>query len=811
MNAVKIRVIGSVTLFLLFATQTVQAQSNGLLGGLLGGGGSKKVVNGKIKEDDGRRVIEPAPRSAEADWTGIPFHKPVPAKTAGASQPVTDPTMGTSNGGPANRIAALPSSKPTSSRVPLPPAENSAGSSKPTNTKPSASTTGSSSSRTDLSSRASTAAAAPVVPRLETAPYEPPSATESSRRSGRKTVNPLEADRVASLAPPASPSPPLATSSRNSRTTSERTMLQVDEDDNSRDNASAQPVPAPLTPPSLDTAPSALSAAPSGAARPLPSNSVTERSSAVAGSSSNSGPEKFGLSSIGTSDRVAQLPPALPTLTEPAQTTPAQTTPAKAAPATTGLATATPADSLPAKGTNEIPGLRVLTSGPMQIAVNQTSTYKIAIENRGSIGAPGAMVQIALPAWVTVLNQSPTRGEVERDTESKTPQFLWLIEDLPAGASETITLQLQATAAQPFDVQVEFAVVPQSMKTTIAVLEPKLELLIEGPDQVVYGQSETYRVRVLNPGTGSAEGVVFTLSPTSATPQTQRIGSIPPGKEAQFEVELSALDMENLQIHGLATADQGLKLEKTKTIEVVAAQLQAVLSGPPLQYQDTTSDYTLIIENKGKVGSQDVLAALKIPAGMQYLGGIAGAELVNGQLSWEIPQIDAGQTMEYTFQCAMQQPGEHQLEFACEGSAAGATQVALLTRIEAIADLLLTINDPIAPAPVGKEVVYEVTIRNRGSKAATDIEASTKFGFDIEPVRVEGVSGRIEPGQVYFDKIPRIEPGAEITLRVFAKAEKPGLHGFRTEVRCGDILLVSEESTRYIEMTQQSVSVRSDQ
>ena len=84
---------------------------------------------------------------------------------------------------------------------------------------------------------------------------------------------------------------------------------------------------------------------------------------------------------------------------------------------------------------------------------------------------------------------------------------------------------------------------PQKSTAKVQVREPRLDLTIEGPDEVVFGQSQTYKVRVLNPGDGTAPNVVFTLSPNSATPQTQKIGDIPPGKEAQFDVELTAQDL----------------------------------------------------------------------------------------------------------------------------------------------------------------------------------------------------------------------------------------------------------------------------
>ncbi|MFN9914997.1 MAG: hypothetical protein ACK53L_20575, partial [Pirellulaceae bacterium] len=130
----------------------------------------------------------------------------------------------------------------------------------------------------------------------------------------------------------------------------------------------------------------------------------------------------------------------------------------------------------------------------------------------------------------------------------------------------------------------------------------------------------------------------------------------------------------------------------------------------------------------------------------------------------------------------------------------GETKVEALIQVDAISDLKLMVTDPMAPAPVGQEVVYDLTIINRGSKAATAVQLLAQFSNGIEPVRAEGSASRVLPGQVVFDPIAVIEPGQEVTLRVVAQASEPGMHRFRAELQCedGETQLIQEESTRYL-------------
>ena len=123
------------------------------------------------------------------------------------------------------------------------------------------------------------------------------------------------------------------------------------------------------------------------------------------------------------------------------------------------------------------------------------------------------------------------------------------------------------------------------------------------------------------------------------------------------------------------------------------------------------------------------------------------------------------------------------------------------TQVAAITDLKLFVNDPIAPAPVGGEVVYELTLTNRGSKAASNVKVVAQFSEGIEPVRGEGQPARVIPGQTLFEPIGRIGAGETVRLKVIAQAAAAGTHRFRVEVRSDDseVRLVQEESTQYLE------------
>jgi len=119
--------------------------------------------------------------------------------------------------------------------------------------------------------------------------------------------------------------------------------------------------------------------------------------------------------------------------------------------------------------------------------------------------------------------------------------------------------------------------------------------------------------------------------------------------------------------------------------------------------------------------------------------------------------------------------------------------------VEAVADLRLEVKDPEGPVPVGSDATYELHLRNRGTKAAENVEVLIYFSSGVEPVSADGLSHRISPGQVVFDLIPAVPPAAEMVLKVKAKADVAGNHVFRAEVHCKTMgtRLVREEATHF--------------
>ena len=458
---------------------------------------------------------------------------------------------------------------------------------------------------------------------------------------------------------------------------------------------------------------------------------------------------------------------------------------------------------------SEMPGIRVVTAGPSEILIRELTQYEVRVENRGSSDATGVVLRTSLPVWAEVQGHSVSAGKAKALTGSDAQeqgQLEWTLDRLPAGTVERLFVRIKPTGSGTFDVATNWSTAPQSHTAQVRVREPKLSIQIDGPDEMVYGQKQKYTVRVLNPGDATAPNVRLTLAPAAGESVEKTLGDIAAGKEASFEVELTARDAGELKILGSATADLELAADAAKSVAVAAAKLEATLSGPSLKFQNTDAVYQVQITNHGRATSEAIAAQVQLPDGMKYIGGIDDAQLSGDQLTWTINSLPPGETRRFDFTCAVEQTGNHTLAFQCQGTAAGRASVDIDTEVQAIADLKLSVVDPPTPAAVGADVTYEVVIHNRGSKAASDVRVIAQFGNGIEPLRVDGHSGNVVTGQVLFDPIEQVEAGEQRRLKIIAKAERAGDLRFRAEVRSGQSVLVAEEATVFVEVRSERIS-----
>ena len=449
--------------------------------------------------------------------------------------------------------------------------------------------------------------------------------------------------------------------------------------------------------------------------------------------------------------------------------------------------------------TGQTPAMLVKAEGPSEIHVGQTASYRIDVANHASESIEDFYVRLVLPEWVQLEVSKASHGDLRRQDISDGSQVLiWKMPQMESQTKEHWLVKIVPQQNKPFDLNVDWWVRPRTLQAGIRVVKPELQLSVRGPSEMTFGQSQMFTLSVTNPGNGDADNVSVTLTPGADKPNW--IGRIPAGGSRQLQVELTAAQAGLMQLRAVASADRKLHAEIEHTVTVRQPRLDVKVTGPAKKYAGSLVKYQVVLTNEGDAPANEILIRAGLPNGITLIPGEGQVDPATGTMAWQLGTLAANAERKFEFTCRLVTAGEKVVQVSAESDLTNMVSSSAMTDVTGIADLKLIVNDPQGPQMVGEEVAYEVQILNRGSKVAEQIKLVTQFSDHIEPVRVTGGRAEIVPGQALFRSLQRLQPGEQVTVKVFAKASVVGNHRFRAELTSQDpeTQLVQEEMTRFL-------------
>lgn len=453
------------------------------------------------------------------------------------------------------------------------------------------------------------------------------------------------------------------------------------------------------------------------------------------------------------------------------------------------------------------PLLEVEPIGPQRVIVGQESPYRIRLFNRGGAGAEQVVLSVDLPAWVEIQppevsagSTSVTNGKTAADMKT----FVWKIDRVEPKSEEQLVLHLLPKERKSFNLKLHYDFKRPSAIAPIEVQEPKLEMALDGPNEVLWGTEEVYKLRIHNTGNGDAEDVKLTLMPGTTAEQgnaaTYTIDRLKAGEERVLEVKAWARQNDYLDINVVANGAYDLQSKATRRVNVLRASLDVVVDSPEMLFVGNNAEYTVRVRNIGTAPAHNIEIVATIPLGARYVSNSgSGRATPQNEVFWTADTIPVGGEFTATVLCELKRQGQTKLEVSASDKSGLTAAGQGSTYVESIADLKMKIDNPQGPIEVGSDSVYTITLTNTGTKEAEGIELNAAFAIGIEPIGVEGLGGEMANGQVLFDRIPSISPGQTITVKVKARADQPGNHKIRAEMLCHSTgaHLVHEESTYY--------------
>ena len=449
----------------------------------------------------------------------------------------------------------------------------------------------------------------------------------------------------------------------------------------------------------------------------------------------------------------------------------------------------------------QTPHLTLQKVMPEEIVLNQPATLKTVIHNVGNSVARNVTITDRVPQGTRLVSTVPEAvfspdGELRWSIGNIEPSVEFIVEMrvLPLREGEIGSVAMVTHSAEA--------------SGRITVTRPMLAVEVRAPAEVRLGETANVEIIVSNPGTATVRNVVVEervpeglFHRDGRIMRHEGITSLRPRETRTLTLPLLCVGGGNLVNHVIVTADGDLMVEDRTTIRALAPILNLEIVGARNRFLERRSEYRLIIANRGNASARNVALELVLPAAVQFVSTNQSGvyEPSTHTVHWALEELPAQEAGEIELVIIPAQIGEHSLRFVGVGENNLRAEATLPVSIDGIAAITFDISGDSNLVEVGKDVVYEIRIANRGTKAAENVKVRVALPEGMSFVRAEGGRTQVAQGGIInFETLSRLAPNGEHIFKLSARCQTEGDHRVNVQVISDDLRspITREESTR---------------
>lgn len=440
--------------------------------------------------------------------------------------------------------------------------------------------------------------------------------------------------------------------------------------------------------------------------------------------------------------------------------------------------------------------------GPGTVGEGRDVTYALVVANAGKAASAPVTLKATVPGTVAVVSTEPPS-----DAKSGRDQT-WNLPAVGPGESREVRLTVKPVRRGPFEIAA-VAGTPDGLRAEqkiAASAEPtSVTVVLTGPAFAPVGEPMPVRVTVTNTGAVAVDNVTAWVTGGDGLTADGRgpgepaeipLGSIAPGTSQSGEVLLTAAKAGTYVTKANVTADGGLTGKAEATVHARTAGLTVELTGPDRVGVGETAIFAVKVKNTGDMALSSVAVKADLPRGLNATGAEGGTVSGSGGfVTWAVPTLAAGDTKLLKLTALGDRAGPAAtLAATATVKNVGAKPLEIRATapvaVAGLPALELELADPSGPVPVGGKATYRVTVRNRGTGPARDVQITVEVPGELVAVRGRVATGRdatIEDGRIIFPPLPSLAAGAAVTVYADLEAVRPGSARVRAVVTGPDL------------------------
>lgn len=426
------------------------------------------------------------------------------------------------------------------------------------------------------------------------------------------------------------------------------------------------------------------------------------------------------------------------------------------------------------------PALSVQATGPTHVNVDEKVNYLLTVRNRGRDSAEQIQLRVALPDTIRL------RHATTQPRHNSSGALVFDIGDLAAQAERKIQMVLIPTQTGPFKLQASVTF-STSLRATIHVQQPKLQLSCAPDPDVAIGQRFSVKLTVTNNGDGVAEDIlIHARLPEAWNAQqshlTTRVGWLSPGESRVVTMQLKALRAGQHELRFQVVDGSGNQLKRVARVMVREPVLDVQVLGPAVTFLHRENVYELHVKNVGHAPIRDVDIACILPRGLQVtvLGSPAKFDRQKNSLHTRIDELPGQVTDIIRFKAKAIQEGDQTQKLIARSPQGVVANRQLTTKVLSRANLQLAVVNRQGATETSAVSTIEIVLVNVGTRAAENVIVSVVLPERVRPLKSSRYT--VENHVILFSA-RTIRSGEKLTLPLEVTSDVAGDHRVRVSVR----------------------------
>lgn len=455
--------------------------------------------------------------------------------------------------------------------------------------------------------------------------------------------------------------------------------------------------------------------------------------------------------------------------------------------------------------------LSLRISGPAEAAAGGGATYRIEVANPSSLAMTSGTVTLTLPPGTTFSSATlqPTYTAADR-VEWQLGNFggqgsqMWDV-TLRADRPGTLNVCAGLQAADGRNAQ-------DCTTTTVLVGGATLDVQMTGPQQALVGDEVTFQILLTNRSAVPISGLVLVnrfdqglAHEVSGSPIERDLPDLAPGQSTRTEVTFRATQPGQQCSRVEARGSGGVRSQAEACVSVFEsqreqpAQLEVTKRGPARAAVGEKAEFVIDITNNGSTAVNNLRVVDSYDSSLVPIEATDGYETSGPNLAWTIDTLPPGRTVRLQVNCRCAQVAPR----ACNRVVVG-TQEGARAQSEACVEvgtgggaLSLTVTDLRDFVAVGKELSYEILVKNNAAAPDQQVVVTVVVPPELTPVSVgtRGPSAHtIDRQTVRFEPVAEIRPQETLVYRIVVRAVRPGEVTLRALLRSSRSLGTIEQA-----------------